>query len=170
MGLKQTHGSGCGLIEKGDLGSGSIFHVEAKATKTKVLRVDSDWWRKAVVQADRYAKRVVLLQLAFMTRYEAPRACPHLRWVAMLPEVMETTWGPILGFYKEVVAETKGRFSEDHVTVNAEDTKTWGWKQDYPMPGPAYLLLDDLRLALVPEPYITSAALAAMEKTYGMDT
>lgn len=81
MGLKQTRGSGCGLLEKGDLGSGSRFHVEAKSCRGDKMRIDSDWYLKATAQAHQRRKKVVLLQVAFMHRLDP--AIQHLRWVGM---------------------------------------------------------------------------------------
>lgn len=91
-GLAQTRGSGCGLLEKGDLGADSPIHVEAKSTTTKVLRVYWSWWYKAMAQAAPRNKKIVLLQLAFMQRFVGPDTCQDLRWIGMSDTVYKCLW------------------------------------------------------------------------------
>lgn len=80
--LRRVDGSGCGLREKGDLGSGSPFHVEAKASRLPVMRLQRRWADKAVRQADAAGKRYVVLQLAVAVG--APTSAR--RWVAVRAE------------------------------------------------------------------------------------
>lgn len=82
-GLKPTAGSGCGLIEKGDLGSGSPIHLEAKSTRLDRISIPVAWIDKAVRQMQDYDKKAWILQVAFMERHVPDTQCPHLRWVVL---------------------------------------------------------------------------------------
>lgn len=164
-GLKKTRGSGCGLLEKGDLGSSKI-HLEAKATRTSTLRVQADWWRKAESQARERGKPVVLLQLAFMQRC-ADSKVPHLRWVAMLRSTFTAIWGPLLDLYQGQRVGRRQIRIEDLI-INASDQRTFAWHQDYPMRnGPFILAVDDIWLTIVPETYVTPEVIEIMEALHG---
>ncbi len=66
-GIKQTPGSGCGLIFKGDLNSDDWF-IEVKSTRSKKLLLDSGWWFKAKDQAREKLKPYVALVIGWTTR------------------------------------------------------------------------------------------------------
>lgn len=63
MKLRPTRGSGCGLVEKGDLYS-RFLHVEVKTTRVGDTPIAA-WWFKAVSQAQEQKRRqtVLLLEL-----------------------------------------------------------------------------------------------------------
>lgn len=93
--MAQTRGSGCGLLEKGDLGADSPIHVEAKSTTTDTLRVYWSWWDKALSQAAPRNKKIILLQLAFMQRFVGSETCRDLRWIGMSDDTYKCIW-PVL--------------------------------------------------------------------------
>lgn len=93
--MAQTRGSGCGLLEKGDLGADSPIHVEAKSTTTDTLRMYWSWWDKALSQAAPRNKKIILLQLAFMQRYVGPETCRDLRWIGMSDAVYKCIWSEL---------------------------------------------------------------------------
>ena len=66
-GIKQTPGSGCGLIFKGDLNSDDWF-IEVKSTRSKKLTLNSEWWFKAQAQAREKLKPNVALVIGWTTR------------------------------------------------------------------------------------------------------
>ena len=80
MGLRRVDGSGCGKREKGDLGAGSPFFVEAKTAVGTTLRLQRAWFRKAVDQAAGLRKPFVVLQLAVAGTTDG---APPPRWVAV---------------------------------------------------------------------------------------
>jgi len=149
-GLAQTRGSGCGLLEKGDLGADSPIHVEAKSTTTDTLRVYWSWWDKALSQAAPRNKKIILLQLAFMRRYVGPEMCPELRWIGMSDTVYKSVW-------KELPP-----------TVLSTNT-TWAFKQrQMPLVNEKghFRVQQGLKaLCVVPEHHINMAILNAVLKT-----
>lgn len=61
MKLRPTRGSGCGLVEKGDLYS-PLIHVEVKTTRRQQVQIH-EWWSKAVDQAREHKRRQVVLMV-----------------------------------------------------------------------------------------------------------
>lgn len=91
-GLAITAGSGCGLIEKGDLGSGSCIHLEAKCTRTNLMTVQLAWIQKAAQQARDYDKKFWMLQLAFSARHAKEEDFPILRFLLVKKEMYREFW------------------------------------------------------------------------------
>lgn len=144
-GLKRTRGSGCGWIEKGDLGSDSLIHLEAKSTSKDRIAIKQSWIDKAKRQAFDYGKEW-FLQIAFMTR-QAPEI-PTLRWVVTSVDVWEMLYGDE---------------GPDH-EVGHSERSTFIIKQEDKLPGePSLFRLKNVWYVLAPETWF-AANLAAIEE------
>lgn len=147
-GLAKTAGSGCGLIEKGDLGNEHVL-LEAKSTDAASIRVSRNWWRKAKQQAREKNKAFHMLQIAFMVRHVKPAVMENLRWIIVPSEKFGRVW-----WDREVDADNPPCIDERAVT--------WKWNQEDGRNKPFLLSIDDDAAIAFPESWLTPDALAAM--------
>lgn len=67
-GMKKTAGSGCGLIQKGDVGD-TYWHIEDKSTRNRAIQLKRAWLEKARDQSQKAGKKYWAVSLTFTTRF-----------------------------------------------------------------------------------------------------
>jgi hypothetical protein len=67
-GMEQTSGSGCGIIQKGDVGN-SLWHIEDKSSRKESMSIQSAWIVKAIKQAKDTNKKHWAVALTFVQRH-----------------------------------------------------------------------------------------------------
>jgi hypothetical protein len=67
-GMTQTAGSGCGIIQKGDVGN-ALWHIEDKSSRKEGMSVNSAWFLKAEKQAKETNKKYWAVALTFVQRH-----------------------------------------------------------------------------------------------------
>lgn len=136
-GINKTAGSGCGLIEKGDLADKHIL-VEAKSTDQEIMRIELRWWEKAKRQASEKGKLFHLLQIAFMNRKVPVNTMPFVRWL-IIPQYL---------FWDSYIATDPPKLDTKH--------PTWAWNQHDGRDEPFLILFGRDAAVVFPEHWFTS--------------